>query len=110
MGFNQSKADLCLFVHVEREIRLLVYVDDLVAAALDATQLDWFYDKLSTRFKTKNLGEISKILGVRVTRDRVKRTIELDQEQYLDKTLTKFGFLKAVSREVNILVAGYNNL
>ena len=110
MGFNQSRADPCLFVHVEREIRLLVYVDDLAAAAPDATQLDWFYDKLSTRFKTKNLGEISKILGVRVTRDRIKRTVELDQEQYLDKTLTKFGFPKAVSREVNIPMAGYDNL
>jgi hypothetical protein len=40
MGFNQSRADPCLFVHVEREIRLLVYVDDLAAAAPDATQLD----------------------------------------------------------------------
>ena len=110
MGFNQSGADPCLFVHVERQIRLLVYVDDLAAAALHATDLDWFFSKLSARFNAKNLGEISKILGVRVTRDRSKRTIELDQEQYLEKVLTKFGFPKAVHHDIPTPMDGYNDL
>jgi hypothetical protein len=110
MGFNQSRADPCLFVHVERQIRLLVYVDDLAAAALHATDLDWFFSKLSARFNAKNLGEISKILGVRVTRDRSKRTIELDQEQYLEKVLTKFGFPKAVHHDIPTPMDGYNDL
>ena len=32
-GFAQSLADPCMFVHPQRGIRLLVYVDDVVAAA-----------------------------------------------------------------------------
>jgi hypothetical protein len=32
-GFVQSKADPCMFIHEERGLRLLVYVDDIVAAA-----------------------------------------------------------------------------
>src|SRR6266487_3907945 len=95
-GFQQSKADPCLFVHVEHEIRLLVYVDDLAAIAPKSSDLDWFYKQLSACFNIKDLGEIRKILGVRVTRNQEKGTIELDQEQYLEKVLNKFGFLNAV--------------
>jgi hypothetical protein len=56
----------------------MVYVDDIVTAAKSTDELDWFYEKLSKRFKAKNLGEIHKILGVRVARDRKNRTIYLD--------------------------------
>ena len=109
-GFHQSKADPCLFVHLERGIRLLVYVDDIAAAAPRRADLDWFYSKLSKRFNAKNLVEISKILGVRVTRDRTARTIELDQEQYLDKSLTKFGYAVPSHKEVLIPMDGYSDL
>ena len=60
-------------------------------AAKKQAQIDWFYKKLSQRFNTKNLGEIFKILGVRVTRDRGSRAIYLNQEQYLTTVLNKFG-------------------
>ncbi len=77
-GFIQSSADPCLYVHTKRSIRLLVYVDDITAATKTTDQLDWFFKKLSGRFTVKNLREISKILGVRVTRNRTNRTIDLD--------------------------------
>ena len=37
-----------------------------------------------------------------MTRDRVARSIELDQELYLDKILTKFGFPVPAHREIAI--------
>ncbi|KAI1004161.1 hypothetical protein K3495_g4052 [Podosphaera aphanis] len=108
-GFVQSKADPCLFIHVERQIRL-VYVDDLAAAAKQTLDLDWFFEKLNARFNAKNLGELIKILGVSVTRDRAAKTIELDQEQYLDKVLTKFGFAVPAHWEISIPMDNYNDL
>jgi hypothetical protein len=56
MDFVQSLADPCLYTCKERGIMLLVYVDDIVAASRDAVQIEWFYDQLSSRFNTKNLG------------------------------------------------------
>lgn len=109
-GFAQSKADPCLFVHTEKQIRLLVYVDDLAAAAPEARVLDWFYNKLNSRFNTKALGDVSKMLGIRVTRNRTSRTLELDQEQYLDKVLRKFGFANAVSKPITTPMDGYDDL
>ena len=77
-GFVQSLADPCMFVHEERKIRILVYVDDVLAAAKEQSQIKWFWKKLSGRFNAKNLGEVHKVLGVRVTRDRKHRTIFLN--------------------------------
>ena len=109
-GFHQSLADPCLYVHPERRIWLLVYVDDIPAAARQQEQLDWFYKILSTRFNAKNLGEISKILGVRVTRDRKNKTIYLDQEQYLSSVLDKFGISKGTYKAKKIPTADYTSL
>jgi hypothetical protein len=77
---------------MDKTVKVMVYVDDIVAAAKSLSELDWFYKRLSKRFKAKNLGEINKILRIRVARDRKNRTIYLDQEEYLRQPLEKFGF------------------
>lgn len=91
LGFKQSLADPCLFTHADKGITLLVYVDDIAAAALDKSALSWFYNNFRKRFNTKDLGEISKILGMRITRNRHQRELFLDQEQYLEKVLLRLG-------------------
>ena len=91
-GFKQSLADPCLFIHKNKSVKLLVYVDDIVAAAKTKKELDWFYKTLSKRFKAKDLGEIHKILGVRVARDRKNKSIYLDQQEYLETVLKECGF------------------
>ncbi|KAI0998412.1 hypothetical protein K3495_g9782 [Podosphaera aphanis] len=78
--FAQSKADLCLYTHEERHIKMLVYVDDVIAASPVYNNLNWSYDQLLTSFNTKDLGKISKVLGIRITRDRENHTLYMDQE------------------------------
>jgi hypothetical protein len=109
-GFTQSHADPCIFVHHKKGVYLLVYVDDIAVASKDQANIDWFFDVLLGRFNAKNLGEISKILGVRITRERQSRTIYLDQEQYLDDVLTKYGFLHEKHKGKSIPAADYSNL
>ena len=67
-----------MFVYKERKIRILVYVDDVLAAAKEQSQTEWFWKKLSGRFNAKNLGEVHKVLRVRVSRERKHRTIFLN--------------------------------
>ena len=57
---------------------MLVYVDDIAAAAKDNSLLNWFFSKIKQRFHTKDLGEISKILGMRITWNRRTRELFLD--------------------------------
>jgi hypothetical protein len=42
-------------------------------------------------FKIKDLGDLSQLLGMHITRDRSARTISLDQSKYLRDTLAKYG-------------------
>jgi hypothetical protein len=72
---------------------LLVYVDDITAAAKLKIQLQHFFETLSARFNAKNLGKIKKILGTRVTRNRKNRKLYLDQKQYLMTVLNRFGII-----------------
>ena len=91
IGFLQSLADPCLFTHAERGIKMLLYVDDIAAAAKTVDQLDWFFATMKKRFHIKDLGGIEKILGIRVTRNRATRELWLDQEQYIEKILDRMG-------------------
>jgi hypothetical protein len=99
-----------MFIHPQRGIRLLVYVDDVVAAAKEQGEIDWFFEKLYGRFNAKNLGEIHKILGVRVSRDRQSRSLYLDQEQYLRTVLEKFGLREKANKDKKIPMADYKQL
>ena len=67
-----------MFVHKDKEITLLVYVNDIAAAVKTNKDLTWFFNTFRQRFNTKDLGEISKILGIRVTRDRQRKEIFID--------------------------------
>jgi Reverse transcriptase (RNA-dependent DNA polymerase) len=110
IGFQQSLADPCLYVHAKRGIILLLYVDDIAAASKYDRELVWFYSQLSARFNAKDLGEIQKILGVRVTRNRRDRELFIDQEQYLRTVLDRCGFTDAPHRRKDTPLNGYDCL
>jgi hypothetical protein len=109
-GYTQRKADPCLYYDLKNKIWLLVYVDDIVASAVKKKINDYFYDQLTSRFTAKNLGEIAKVLGVRIIPDRKERSITLDQKQYLDAMLTKFGVPNGKYKDKKIPLADYNQI
>ena len=110
IGFIQSLADPCLFTLPDTKLMILVYVDDIICAAPTKKEVAWFGSKLSERFNTKNLGGISKVLGIRVTRDRKNKTIYLDQEQYLESVLNRFGITTEKHKAKEIPLADYSQL
>jgi hypothetical protein len=68
-----------------------LYVDDIPAACRDATWLTSFKAQLGARFKIKDLGDLSQLLGMHITNDRSARTISLDQSKYMRDILAKYG-------------------
>src|SRR5258708_21017846 len=110
MGFKQSLSDPCLFIHSVRNIQLLVYVDDILCATTDKASADWVYSELSKRFTIKNLGPVTKLLGIRITRDRRTRELWLDQEQYLVQVLKKFGMATAKYKKTGTPMRPSENL
>jgi hypothetical protein len=69
-----------LFTKPDSKLMLLVYVDDILIAALTSKEVSWFSKTLYKRFNSKDLGGVSKVLGIRITRDRRNKAIYLDQE------------------------------
>ena len=54
---------------------------------------------LSSEFDIKDLGEVKKILGMEILRDRAKGILYLSQRRYIEKVLRRFsmGDAKSVS-------------
>ena len=54
-------------------------------------EFDEHVQMLRARFNIKMLTDSNVILGMRISRDRLKHTIKLDQELYITKALEKYG-------------------
>jgi hypothetical protein len=99
LGYKATISDPCLFFKRSRSGRLLLlflFVDDFQSSFHREDQGEWNESKakLVARFRTKDLGASTWILGMRITRDRKARTITLDQELYVTKALERYGLLE----------------
>lgn len=97
MGFKACVSDPCLYYKRSRTGRLILlflFVDDFQGSFHEEDRAEWEELKamLSARFKAKDMGPSTWILGMRITRDRKARTITLDQELYVTKALEKYGY------------------
>jgi hypothetical protein len=92
IGFKPCIHDPCLFTRRSegRLAYIFVYVDDLVIATNTVAEMRIVKRELSGKWSMKDLGPIESILGIRVIRDREKRTLTIGQERYIDVVLSKF--------------------
>jgi hypothetical protein len=92
-GWQQCVSDPCIYIfrtgHVFAMIAL--YVDDIPATCNDTAWRASFKAELGARFKIKDLGDLSQLFGMHITRDRSTRTISLDQSKYMRDILAKYG-------------------
>jgi hypothetical protein len=90
-GWQQCVSNPCIYIfrtgHVFAVIAL--YVDDIPAAYNDANWLASFKAQLGARFKIKDMGDLSQLLGMHITRNRSARTISLDLSKYPRDILAK---------------------
>ena len=96
LGFKRCVSDSCVYVKrskTGRAMYLLLFVDDILFAfhPADVVEHDQYVAQLSRRFQMKTLGDAEWILGMRIVRDRTARTIHMDQHQYIEKLLERFG-------------------
>ncbi|CAI7836306.1 unnamed protein product, partial [Closterium sp. NIES-53] len=67
--------------------------DDLVFATADTEALAHVKSELQKRHTCTDMGELTSYLGLRITRDRVQRTITLTQSHMVQPILLCFGFM-----------------
>lgn len=97
LGFQPVFSEPSIFATLDRRILIGLYVDDMLILSKESSDIDRVVRGISKRWKIKDLGEVSMILGIKVTRDRKNRRIYLDQEGYIDEVIKRFRLEKATS-------------
>ena len=61
----------------------MLYVDDMLIASKSRYAIDKLKKDLSFEFEMKDLGEVKKVLGMEIERDRRSGKVSLTQKGYL---------------------------
>jgi hypothetical protein len=70
-------------------------VDDMLIGSNSVPESNWVSQALQKYYEITDYGEVSWILGCRITRWRERRTLKVDQESYTLQILRDFGMDKA---------------
>ena len=70
---------------------LIVYVDDIMIASSDKRQIDELLSNFKSKFNIHEMGEPKRFLGLNIHRDRKKKVIYVEQKDYIDAALDRFG-------------------
>ncbi|KAI7159413.1 hypothetical protein KC324_g13609 [Hortaea werneckii] len=108
MGFVSAESDPCLFV--KPGLMLLVYVDDITVAGKDLAAIQAFKQEFGSVFKIKDLGEVSKLLGLGISRDRQHGTLRLDQSHYVKDVLAGIHMNKEKAQPTLSPMDSYDSL
>ena len=109
MGFICCKLDPGTYFKIvgEEIIILLVYVDGALFMGSNKMQVLSHKKDFIKQWESRDLGPAKEYLGMRITRDRKKHTITLDQTRYAEKVIKCFG--QENCKEVSVpLPTGYN--
>lgn len=92
-GLERSMLDPCLYFKIQghRMMFVTIYVDDFLLFTNDQEMKKMLKTFLNNRFKMKDLGEAKFCLGLRITRDRSKGKLWLDQQHYVQEVLERFN-------------------
>ncbi|KAJ4715440.1 Retrovirus-related Pol polyprotein from transposon TNT 1-94 [Melia azedarach] len=98
IGYTRSPYDCCVYYSKATNgslIYLVLYVDDMLIAAENKSDVQKLKDLLSVEFEMKDLGAARKILGMEIYRDRSKKKLFVSQKGYIQKILSRFGMSTA---------------
>ena len=91
-GFKRTRSDTGVYVysHDSAEVILIVYVDNLLHMGPDLSVIKRMKSVLASKFQMRDLGTATSFLGMRITRDRSKKALAIDQQAYTEDILTRF--------------------
>jgi hypothetical protein len=94
LGFKKVESDNALWLYQKDSVRIIlpVFVDDMTLVSKDKSAINSVIDQLEKHFKLRRLGSLEFLLGVKIERDRSRRTLHLSQSQYILNMLDRYGF------------------
>ena len=91
--FRSFKSDPCVYVCEDENgsAILTLYVDDILLQGANKQLLAKLKKQLMDRFEMMNMGDVSRVLGMNVSREREERTITINQKDYTEDTVERYG-------------------
>ena len=105
-GLRAMPADHSVFANEDRSLVVALYVDDLVIIVRTVTKMLPLKEALLEAFQMKDLGEVEHLLGMRITRDRARRTLMIDQKHYIQELVREHG----TGKTADVPASRYDNL
>ncbi len=93
MGYRCTTADHAVFTHTAGKLLSIIalYVDDITMVCKDLDTIQQDKAALQKQYQMTDLGEITWILGMHITRNRKEGWIALSQEKISGEILEQFG-------------------
>ena len=91
--FTRAAAGRCVYVrqsYIEYSL-VIIHVDDLMIFARTQEDIDKIKQALKTEFSIKEFGKLKYYLGIEVHRDRLSKTIRMNQRSYIKCLTERFG-------------------
>jgi transposase InsO family protein len=97
LGFKRTHSDAGIYHRLDAggTIIIILYVDDITILGDTITQMTSLKATLSARYEMTDLGEIDSYLGVKITRDRSIKRLDIDQSRYVLEIISRFGLADA---------------
>ncbi|KMQ87101.1 transposon unclassified [Lasius niger] len=92
-GYVKSSKDCCLYTKCNDSVKMfvLLYVDDILLFGNCNTEIRRLKEVLSKSFKMKDMGRITKYLGMNIEQDLEKGITKISQTEYLKNILEIYG-------------------
>lgn len=92
-GYVKSSKDCCLYTKCNDSVKMfvLLYVDDILQFGNCNTEVRRLKEVLSKSFKMKDMGKITKYLGMNIEQDLEKGITKISQTEYLKNILEIYG-------------------
>ena len=74
---------------------MILYVDDMTILGSSLDKINDLKKSLSSQYEMTELGEIQSYLGVNITRDCALHTMEINQTDYIESIVERFGMLNS---------------
>ena len=94
------------FLNKKRKLIVIVYVDDLLIIYLkDNKKIVKLRQVLEKRFKMNDLNSCHHYLSMKITRDRVNKSLHLSQRIYIQKILERFQMIDCKSNIISMFTS-----
>ena len=106
LGFKRLFADPAVYSRGAGKKQIIVglYVDDLLLFSQDMAEIAKVKAWLSREFPMKDLGVVSQVLGIKVSHDKKRGWLRMDQESYCNSLLQKYRMEEAKESRIPLIV------